>query len=142
MHPLIIKRHDGENAIAHMYQADHGADGAIINDFTEILDKIVIDVYLKENIFSKNRPRDLNDDEKRAFVLKKRKELLKGMEGKEFELSDYLNSQDTTFRMTSCVKCNCLGIRDDECEAWEKEHPNGIYCERCRHTKDDFTALP
>lgn len=27
MQPLIIKRHDGENAIAHMYQADHGADG-------------------------------------------------------------------------------------------------------------------
>ena len=53
MNPLIRKRDNVHNVniIAQMYRADEQADEEIAKDFSEIIDKIIIDIYLKENIF-------------------------------------------------------------------------------------------
>lgn len=112
-----------------------------MDDFTEILDKIIIDVYLKDNVFSSKQPDDLSDEDKAVFVLHKRRELLERMAQKEFEFMDYIHSPETTFKMTACVKCNCLGIRDEAYEKWREEHPQDAYCEVCMETQDDFVKF-
>lgn len=141
MTPLIIKRYNNQNIIAQMYQADFNAEENIVNDFTEILDKIIIDIYLKKNVFLKEKPFHMADEEKKEFVLKKRNEILEAISKKEFELTDYINSDETTFKMTACVKCNCLGICEEGFEDWKKDNPNDIYCEYCKCSQDDFKRL-
>ena len=49
MSPLIIKSKNNQTTISQMYQTDTD----IANDFSEIIDKIIIDIYLKDNIFFK-----------------------------------------------------------------------------------------
>lgn len=141
MNPLVIKRYDNKNIIAQMYQANFNADDDIAEDFTEIIDKIIIDIYLKENVFSSDKYLNLSAEEKKEFVLNKRKEIIDKMAQKDFELGDYLDSKDTSFKMTSCVKCNCLGIYEKDYDDWKMNNPDGLYCEVCKHGQDDFKNL-
>ncbi len=80
MNPLIIKRDNVHNVniIAQMYRADEQADEEIAKDFSEIIDKIIIDIYLKENIFLKDKTfTGVSQKEKIEFVKTKRQEILK-----------------------------------------------------------------
>lgn len=142
MSPLIIKRYDEQNTIAQMYQAESNADEEIANDFAEILDKIIVDIYLKENVFIKDQSLlKLSQEEKIAFVEKKRREILDRIRDKNFLQEEYLDSKDTSFKMTSCVKCSCLGIFEKEYDDWKKENPHGVYCDVCNHKQDDFLHI-
>lgn len=139
MSPLIIKRYDNQNLIAQMYQADSSADKEIVKDFSEIIDKIIIDIYLKDNVFIKDKTLpDSSQEEKIDFVKKKREEIFKQMQESSFTQEEYIDSQETTFKMTSCVKCCCKGIYEDEYYEWKKENGSGIYCNVCQHKQDDF----
>lgn len=138
---LIIKRNDNENIIKQMYQANFTADNDIAEDFTEIIDKIIIDIYLKENVFSSDKYLNLSNEEKKEFVLNKRKEIIDKMSQSKFVLEDYLNSEETSFKMTACVKCNCLGIHDKEYDKWKKDNQEGLYCEICKQEQDDFRKI-
>ena len=124
-----------------MYQANFNADDDIAKDFTEIIDKIIVDIYLKENIFSSDRYLNLSAEEKKEFVLNKRKEIINKIAQKDFDLGDYLESKDTSFKMTACVKCNCLGVRDKEYDEWKKNNYDGLYCEVCKQEQDDFKKI-
>ena len=118
-----------------MYQTDTD----IANDFSEIIDKIIIDIYLKDNIFFKDKTLiNLSNEEKIEFVKGKRKEILKMMQESPFLQEEYINSCESSFKMTSCVKCCCFGIYEDEYNNWIKENPNGVYCDVCQHKQDDF----
>lgn len=142
MTPLIIKKQNNQNIIAQMYQADSNADEDIAKDFSEIIDKIIIDVYLKENIFMNDKILlKLSQKEKIDFVKRKRQEIIEKIQESPFEQEEYIVSNDTSFKMTSCVKCCCLGIYEDEYYEWIKENPNGIYCDVCQHRQDDFKKM-
>lgn len=136
--PLVIKQNNGNIEIAQMYQEKFGAEECISKDFVGILDRIIIDIYLKENVFSSTKYLSLSDKEKEQFVLSKRKEILDKMMQEDFDLAEYLNSEETSFKMTSCVKCNILGIHDEAYNDWKKDNPSELYCECCKHEKDDF----
>lgn len=138
MSPLIIKRQNNQNVIAQMYQADED----IVKDFSEIIDKIIIDIYLKNNIFLKDKTLlNLSQEEKIEFVKRKRQEILKMIQESSFIQEEYISSSETSFKMTSCVKCCCLGIYEDEYSEWIKENPNGVYCDVCQHRQDDFKKM-
>lgn len=141
MSPLIIKKYENKTEIAQMYQSKFDADKNIADDFTEILDKIIIDIYLKTNIFSSNEYINLSNEEKKQFVLKKREEILEKMIQNEFTLLEYINSKESSFKMTACVKCNCLGIYDKDYDDWKRNNPGGLYCEVCKQEQDDFKNL-
>lgn len=144
MNPLVIKRDDVHNVniIAQMYRADEQADEEIAKDFSEIIDKIIIDIYLKENIFLKDKTFiGVSQKEKIEFVKTKRQEILKKMQDSPFLQEDYINSEETSFKMTSCVKCSCLDEHEEEYHAWMKKHPDGVYCDVCGHKTDDFYKL-
>lgn len=135
MSPLIIKSKNNQTTISQMYQTDTD----IANDFSEIIDKIIIDIYLKDNIFFKDKTLiNLSNEEKIEFVKGKRKEILKMMQESPFLQEEYINSCESSFKMTSCVKCCCFGIYEDEYNNWIKENPNGVYCDVCQHKQDDF----
>lgn len=135
MSPLIIKSKNNQTTISQMYQTDTD----IANDFSEIIDKIIIDIYLKDNIFLKDKTLiNLSNEEKIEFVKGKRKEILKMMQESPFLQEEYINSCESSFKMTSCVKCCCFGIYEDEYNNWIKENPNGVYCDVCQHKQDDF----
>lgn len=135
MSPLIIKSKNNQTTISQMYQTDTD----IANDFSEIIDKIIIDIYLKDNIFLKDKTLiNLSNEEKIEFVKGKRKEILKMMQKSPFLQEEYINSCESSFKMTSCVKCCCFGIYEDEYNNWIKENPNGVYCDVCQHKQDDF----
>ena len=142
MVPLIIKRYNDQNLIAQMYQADSRADEDIIKDFSEIIDKIIIDIYLKDNVFIKDTTQiNASKEEKINFVMKKRKEILKKMLECPFTQEEYINSKETSCKMTSCVKCCSLGIYEEAYYEWIKENPDGVYCDVCKHGQDDFRAM-
>lgn len=125
-----------------MYRADEQADEEIAKDFSEIIDKIIIDIYLKENIFLKDKTfTGVSQKEKIEFVKAKRQEILKKMQDSSFLQEDYINSEETSFKMTSCVKCSCLGVHEEEYHTWIKKHPDGVYCDVCKHKNDDFYKL-
>lgn len=135
MSPLIIKSKNNQTTIAQMYQTDTD----IANDFSEIIDKIIIDIYLKDNIFLKDKTLiNLSNEEKIEFVKGKRKEILKMMQESPFLQEEYIKLSESSFKMTSCVKCCCFGIYEDEYNNWIKENPNGVYCDVCQHKQDDF----
>ncbi len=135
MSPLIIKSKNNQTTISQMYQTDTD----IANDFSEIIDKIIIDIYLKDNIFLKDKTLiNLSNEEKIEFVKGKRKEILKMMQESPFLQEEYINSCESSFKITSCVKCCCFGIYEDEYNNWIKENPNGVYCDVCQHKQDDF----
>lgn len=137
--PLIIKKYENENLLAQMYKPNE--DDNIINDFTEILDKIIVDIYLKDNVFIVDKDKlNFTDEEKAKFVKEKRIQILKEMINKDFSLNNYLNNEETSFKMTSCVKCNCLGIYEDN--YYKHDHTEDeIYCEKCKHKQDDFVKI-
>lgn len=142
MPPLIIKRDNNQNVIAQMYQADSNADEDIVKDFSEIIDKIIIDIYLKENIFMKDKTLlNLSQEEKIDFVKRKKQKLLEKMRELPFREEEYISSHETSFKMTSCVKCCCLGIHEDGYDTWMKENASGVYCDVCQHKQDDFKKM-
>lgn len=140
MSSLTIKRNHLENVIAQMYKANENAEEEISRDFCEILDTIIIDIYLKDNIFLEKKDMlHLSQDEKRKFVLNKRKEISEIIQKLPFVSDKYMNSDESSFRMTSCVKCCCLGIHENGYDEWLRENPDGIYCDVCQHKEDDFS---
>ena len=87
MSPLIIKSKNNQTTITQMYQTDTD----IANDFSEIIDKIIIDIYLKDNIFLKDKTLiNLSNEEKIEFVKGKRKEILKMMQESPFLQEEYV----------------------------------------------------
>ena len=56
----------------------------------------------------------LSQQEKIDFVKRKRQEIFKKIQESPFLQEEYIRSNETSFRMTSCVKCCCLGIYEDE----------------------------
>ena len=117
MSPLIIKSKNNQTTISQMYQTDTD----IANDFSEIIDKIIIDIYLKDNILKDKTLINLSNEEKIEFVKGKRKEILKMMQESPFLQEEYINSCESSFKMTSCVKCCCFGIYEDEYNNWIKK---------------------
>ena len=102
MTPLIIKKQNNQNIIAQMYQADSNADEDIVKDFSEIIDKIIIDIYLKDNIFMNDKSLlKLSQQEKIDFVKRKRQEILKKLQESPLLQEEYIRSSETSFKMTS-----------------------------------------
>lgn len=144
MAPLIIKRYESQNknVIAQMYQAGSHADEDIAKDFSEIIDKIIIDIYLKDNMFLKDKALlSMSSEQKVDFVKNKRREIFKQMLKSVFVQEEYINSKETSFKMTSCVKCCCLGMYEESYYEWIKENPDGVYCDVCEHRQDDFQKM-
>lgn len=144
MTPLIIKRYEvlNKNVIVQMYKADGKADEDMAKDFSEIIDKIIIDIYLKDNVFLKDKTLlNLSQEQKVDFVKEKRQEIFKQMQESPFTQEEYINSNETSFRMTSCVKCCCLGMYEEQYYEWKKENPDGVYCDVCKHRQDDFGEM-
>ena len=144
MTPLIIKRHEvlNKSVIAHMYRADGKADEDMVKDFSEIIDKIIIDIYLKDNVFLKDKALlKLSQEQKVDFVKEKRQEIFRQMQESPFTQKEYINSNETSFKMTSCVKCCCLGMYEEQYDKWKKENRDGVYCDVCGHRQDDFKEM-
>lgn len=142
MTPLIIKSYENETIIAQMYQANLHADKVMAKDFSEIIEKIIIDIYLKDNVFLKDKTLlNLSLEQKVDFVKDKRQEIFKQMQESPFAQEEYIKSNETSFKMTSCVKCCCLGIFEEQYYKWKKENPDGVYCDVCKHGQDDFKKM-
>lgn len=124
-----------------MYQVSCHADDEIVKDFSEIINKIIIDVYLKNNIFMTDKDKELlnlSQEEKIEFLNRKRAEILRRIQETPFTQEEYINSEETSIKLTSCVKCLYLGEYEDEYYEWVKDNPKGVYCDVCTHRQNDF----
>ena len=138
--PLIVKQYEDTNLLAQMFQSCNAVE-EIADTFVDIIDKIIIDVYLKDNVFLVDKEfLSMQEEAKKEFVLEKRKEILKKMITLPFELEDYIISPETSFKMTSCVKCCCLGIREKGYDQ-DESNKSSVYCGRCIHKQDDYMGL-